>query len=151
MCVPAGSRLPGLTTRMSYLIDTDIIIYSLKGDPVVAQAFKNHVHAPKAISVITYGELAYGAQRSARGAANMARVRRVAEIFPVLDVTPGVVETYADVKSTLEADGTPLADLDLLIAATALLHGLTLVTNNLKHFARVPGLRVASWAREGTS
>jgi tRNA(fMet)-specific endonuclease VapC len=128
-----------------YLIDTNIIIYSLKGVPEVVEHFRRAATQPKAISVITYGELMYGAMKSTRTQENLARVRRVAELFPVIDVSRGVMETFSALKAELEGRGTRLDDLDLVIAATALVHGSRLVTRNTKHFRRVPGLEIEDW------
>lgn len=128
-----------------HLIDTNIIIYSLKGVPEVVEHFRRTASQPKAISVITYGELMYGATKSARVQENMARARRVAEIFPVIDVSRGVMETFGALKAELEGKGNRLDDLDLVIAATALVLGYRLVTNNTKHFERVPGLSIEDW------
>lgn len=132
---------------MNYLIDTDIIVYSLKGNQSVISAFEMRLNDPKSISVITYGELVYGAKKSQKEAANMARVRRIAETFPIIDVSSAIIETFGHLKATLEKTGTVVADLDLIIASTALTHNLTLVTNNEKHFQHVPGLRVENWAK----
>jgi len=128
-----------------YLIDTNIIIYSLKGVPEVVEHFRRTAEQPKAISVITYGELMYGAMKSARTQENLARVRRVAEIFPVIEVSRGVMETFSALKAELEGRGTRLDDLDIVIAATALVLGSRLVTRNTKHFRRVPGLEIEDW------
>lgn len=129
-----------------YLIDTDIIIYSFKGDPVVKENLRNHRMDPMAISIITYGEMLYGARKSRQIERNLATARRVAEIYPLLPVTQSVVETFANLRADLEVAGTPLDDMDLLIAATAMSHNLTLVTNNEKHFSRIPGLSLVNWA-----
>jgi len=101
---------------------------------------------PMAISVITYGEMIYGARKSRQIERNLAAARRVAEIYPLLPITQSVVETFASIKADLEIAGTPLDDMDLLIAATSMSHNLTLVTNNEKHFSRVPGLSLVNWA-----
>jgi tRNA(fMet)-specific endonuclease VapC len=129
-----------------YLIDTDIIIYSFKGNPVVTENLRDHRMDPMAISVITYGEMIYGARKSRQIERNLAAARRVAEIYPLLPITQSVVETFASIKADLEIAGTPLDDMDLLIAATSMSHNLTLVTNNEKHFSRVPGLSLVNWA-----
>jgi len=129
-----------------YLIDTDILIYALKGRPGVLGRFEETREAPKAVSVISYGELLFGAMKSSRPQESLARARRVGELFPVVDVTPAVMETFASIKAGLQRKGTPLDDLDLVIAATALSLGYRLVTNNERHFRRVPGLRVENWA-----
>ena len=129
-----------------YLIDTDIIIYSFKGNPVVTENLRDHRMDPMAISVITYGEMIYGARKSRQIERNLAAARRVAEIYTLLPITQSVVETFASIKADLEIAGTPLDDMDLLIAATSMSHNLTLVTNNEKHFSRVPGLSLVNWA-----
>lgn len=129
-----------------FLIDTDIIIYSFKGSQVVEGNFRKHRMDPMAISVITYGEMVYGARKSRQIERNLAAARRVAEIYPMLPVTQSVIETFAGLKADLEVAGTPLDDMDLLIAATALSHNLTLVTNNEQHFSRIPGISLVNWA-----
>ena len=129
-----------------YLIDTDIIIYSFKGDTTVRDNLRMHRTEPIMISVITYGEMVYEARTSNQTERNLATAHRVAEIYPMLTVTQSVIETFAGIKANLETAGTPLDDMDLLIAATALSHNLTLVTNNEKHFSRIPGLAMANWA-----
>lgn len=128
------------------MIDTDIIIYSFKGNRVVVDNFRRHRTDPIMISVVTYGEMVYGARKSSQIERNLATSHRVAEIYPMLPVTQSVIETFAGLKADLEIAGIPLDDMDLLIGATALSHNLTLVTNNEKHFSRIPGLSVANWA-----
>ena len=128
-----------------YLIDTDIIIYSLKGVPSVVEAFRERRDKPMAISVVTYGELVYGAQKSASPHENMAKVRRIAEIFPVVEVSRGVMDTFGSLKAALEKSGEPLDDFDIMIASTAMMLGYTLVTNNTRHFSRITGLPVENW------
>ncbi len=130
---------------MLYLIDTDILIYSFKNEASVIEHFKRKKEDPKYVSVISYGELLYGAHRSQHYQKNLANVHRLAEIYPVIDIDRSVMESFALIKSDLHSQGTPLDDMDLLIAATALSHNLTLVTNNEKHFTRVPGLSIENW------
>ena len=129
-----------------YLLDTDIVIFSLKGVERVVSAFHDHRHCSMAVSAVTYGELVYGAEASARREENLAYVYRVAELYPVLPVTRAIMDSFGRLKSDLRRVGMPLDEFDLLIACTALTHGLTLVTNNTRHFDRVPGLRLANWA-----
>jgi tRNA(fMet)-specific endonuclease VapC len=129
-----------------YVLDTDTVVYSLKGVPEVLSALEQRRDAPMAISVITQGELLYGARKSSRPQQNLARIRRLSEAMPVVDVTRSVIETFADLKAALDLKGLPLDDFDLLIAATASMLGATLVTNNTKHFARIPGLPIENWA-----
>ena len=130
-----------------YLIDTDTIIYALKGHPAVTGAIEARASYPMALSVISYGELIHGAIKSKQRPQNLARIRRLSETHPLIDVTRGVMETFGELKAGLETRGTPLDDLDLVIAATALMLNYTLVTNNEKHFRRIPGLKVENWSR----
>lgn len=128
-----------------FLLDTDALIYSFKGVPEVVQQLHRHRTKQMALSVISYGELVYGAERSARRVDNLARIQRTTELFPVIPVTRAVMDTFGRLKATLQATGTVVDDFDLVIAATALTEGYTLVTNNVRHFTAVPGLRIVNW------
>jgi tRNA(fMet)-specific endonuclease VapC len=130
-----------------YLLDTDTLIYALKGDPPVVEQFKKVGAVPMAVSIISFGELLYGAMKSARPEKNLARVRHVAELYPVIEITMGVMETFASLKTRLERKGTRLDDFDLLIASTALFLNYRLVTCNERHFNRIPELTVENWAK----
>ena len=132
---------------MGYLIDTDIIIYSLKKYPLVQAQFQKKSNIPKFISVITYGELIFGARKSAQVDKNLTVVYRIAEIFPVIEVGKAVVETFGNLKASLQAKGRSLSDMDLLIGATALTMNYCLVTNNERHFSVIPGLEIENWAK----
>ena len=130
-----------------YLIDTDILIYALRGDEQVMAQLERTASAPKAISVISYGELLYGARKSGRRDENLARARRLAEVIRVVEVSPAVMEAFGSLKARLEQDGRRLDDFDLVIAATAITIGYRLVTNNDRHFARIEGLHLENWAK----
>jgi len=131
-----------------FLIDTDILIYSLKGDPMVMEHLDRTSINPKAISVISYGELLYGAHKSGHPTENLARIRRLGEVLPVIDISPAIMEAFSSLKAQLESDGQRLDDFDLVIAATAITIGYRLVTNNEKHFSRIEGLEIENWARK---
>jgi tRNA(fMet)-specific endonuclease VapC len=133
---------------MSYLIDTDILIYSLKGHEIVQKRFIENEKIPKSISVMTYGELLYGAKKSTNSEKNLAVVYRIKELFPIIDVDKAVMETFSDLKVKMQKTGTVIDDLDLLIAATALTMNFILVTNNEKHFRKIAGLRLENWSKE---
>ena len=132
---------------MMFLIDTDIIIYALNGNTHVVDNLQRYAAKPKAISAITYGELLFGAMKSQRREENTARVRHVGELFLVVDVSRAIIETFSSLKTSLQQEGRPLQDFDLLIAATALNLDYERVTNNEKHFYRIPKLKVANWAK----
>jgi tRNA(fMet)-specific endonuclease VapC len=134
--------------EMRFLLDTDIFIYIRQKRPEeVSQRFSRLHPGEAAISVITYGELLYGATKSARRADAFARLSALVDLLPILDVTKGVGETYGEIRAELESNGEMIGNNDLWIAAHALAAGLTLVTNNEKEFRRVRGLRVQNWAR----
>jgi tRNA(fMet)-specific endonuclease VapC len=131
--------------KMSYLIDTDIIVYSLKNQKQVISNFEAKINSPKSISVISYGELIYGANKSKHREKNIANVHRLSEIFPLLPITPSIMETFGELKARLSIEGSIIADMDLLIASTAITHNLILVTNNERHFGRITELELENW------
>ena len=130
-----------------YLIDTDIVIYALKSDPNVVSHFQEKANCPKTISVITYGELYFGAMKSQSPQKNLIKVRRVTELFPIIEVSRSIAETFASLKANLLSRGKPLDDFDLLIAATALNMNYCLITNNERHFQRIDDLRIENWSK----
>ena len=130
-----------------FLLDTDTIIYSLKGNQTVIQNLSNHQYDPLRISVISLMELYYGAYKSQKISANLAKVRRIEKAFDTIPADFFITETFGMIKSSLESQGNPLDDFDLIIAATALAHNLILVTNNEKHFRRVEGIKLENWSR----
>jgi tRNA(fMet)-specific endonuclease VapC len=132
---------------MFYLIDTDIIIYSIKGNAVVQQNFVLNEKIPKSISVITYGELLFGARKSKFVEKNLAVVYRIRELFPILNIDTAVIETFSELKSHGQKIGSIVDDMDLLIASTALTLNLTLVTNNAKHYHKINGLKIENWSK----
>jgi len=84
-----------------YLLDTDIVIYALKGRPAVVAALGKHAASPMAISVITLMELYYGAQRSASPEANLARVRTLEHEFQVLPAGVNIAATFGNLKARM--------------------------------------------------
>jgi tRNA(fMet)-specific endonuclease VapC len=130
-----------------YLLDTDTLIYSLKGESAVLANFKKYSAEPKAVSVITYGELVFGAQGSQKITENLAKVYRLKEIFPLIDVTPAIMDIFGTLKADLRKNGTPVDDFDLLIGATAITIGYRVVTNNERHYSKIPGLTIVNWRK----
>ena len=132
---------------MGYLIDTNILIYSLKKDEVVNDNFEYYKHIPKAISIISYGELFYRARKSNFPEKNTAIVHHISELFPIMDVNKTIIETFGEVKSYLEKNGKIIDDFDIIIGSTALSMNYTLITSNESHFKRIPGLKVENWTK----
>ena len=130
---------------MSYLIDTDIIIYSLKGNELVNHNFQKNKYEPIYISAITVGELIYGAEKSKNREKNLAKVAHVKKCFKTLEINSEVMETFGRLKANQEKTGEVVADMDLQIASVALYYNLILVTNNVKHFSKIKELKIENW------
>ncbi|MBE9521297.1 MAG: type II toxin-antitoxin system VapC family toxin [Proteobacteria bacterium] len=128
-----------------YLLDTDTIIYNLKGDLKVQENLKLHVNDLIQISIITLMELYYGAYKSEYVDANIAKIKTLEQSLEILPTGQETAEIFGKLKSRLESGGNRLDDFDLIIASTALAHNLVLVTNNEKHFQRIEGLRLENW------
>lgn len=126
------------------LLDTNILIGLLAGEPTVLAGLRaaEAVYVP----VIALGELYYGARKSARAAANVERVEALAAAAAVLPCDGATAAAYGELKAALRAQGTPIPENDLWIAALARQHALTLVTRDA-HFTGVPGLVVERWER----
>jgi predicted nucleic acid-binding protein len=133
-----------------YLLDTDILIYSLKGHPTVKIHLERHRQAVLKISIVTLMELYYGAYKSQRVMSNLGKIKSIEDAIEIVPLGRESAEVFAMLKTNLEKSGTPLDDFDLILAACALVHDFVLVTDNLKHFERIEGLRLANWARESS-
>jgi len=129
-----------------YMLGTNTCIYIIKKRPQkVLQHFETVPNEQICISVVTHAELQYGVERSA----NIAHNQRILDEFVArLSVWPwdqDAVAHYSRTRRNLEQKGILIGNMDLLIAAHALSRKCTLVTNNLKEFERVPGLKTANW------
>lgn len=127
---------------MTYLIDSDRVVEYLKGRPSAVELLAELQVDSLAISIITYGEVYEGIYRG-------VDPRRAEQAFGdflspvrILGISRATARTFALVSGELRRRGLTTPAADLLIAATALQHDLTLVTGNLRHFERVPGLRL---------
>ena len=130
-----------------YLLDTDIVIYSLKGHSAVKNNLESNLHAALKISIVTLMELYYGAYKSQKVASNIGKIKRIEDAVEIIALGRESAEIFAMLKADLEKAGTPFDDFDLILAACALAHDLVLVTNNVKHFQRIQGLKFENWAK----
>ncbi len=129
-----------------FLLDTDIFIYIRRNKPeVVSRRFRGLRPDEAAISVITYGELLYGANKSGNRTDALRRLREIVDTLPILPLPQGAGDAYGEVRADLESKGEMIGNNDLWIAAHALESGMILVTNNEKEFRRVRGLKVQNW------
>ena len=129
-----------------YLLDTDIIIYSLNGHDAVKKNLQQHSQDPMKISIITLFELYFGAYKSEKITSNLAKIKTLENAFEIIPAAKESAEIFGKLKSTLEKSGSRLDDFDLIIAACAMAHNLTLVTNNVVHFQRIDGLKLTNWS-----
>lgn len=130
---------------LKYLLDTNIVIYVIKRRPIEVMSIFNENAGRMAISAITLSELFHGAEKSAKVAQNLAVVEEFASLLEVLPYTAKASQHYGAIRSALEKVGRTIGVNDLHIAAHARSEGLTLVTNNLGEFERVPGLLTENW------
>jgi len=136
---------------MRYLLDTNICIYIIKqSPPAVRERFNRLRVGDVGVSAITYCELEYGVARSTRPETNRAALIGFLAPLDILDFPAAAAVSFGKIRAHLKAAGTPIGNYDLLIAAHALHAGLTLVTNNVREFLRVPGLRVEDWVTSTT-
>jgi tRNA(fMet)-specific endonuclease VapC len=130
---------------LKYLLDSNIVIYVIKRRPIEVMSVFNENAGRMAISAITLSELCHGAEKSAKVAQNLAVVEEFASLLEVLPYTAKASQHYGAIRTSLEKVGRPIGVNDLHIAAHARSEGLTLVTNNLGEFERVPGLLTENW------
>jgi tRNA(fMet)-specific endonuclease VapC len=129
-----------------FLLDTNICIYIQRHKPpAVLARFQKLTPGDAVISVITWGELLYGAQKSRQRKTALQVLEEFKTLVPVLPVPENAGKTYGAIRSLLESRGEPIGNNDLWIAAHAKAAALTLVTNNEREFKRVPGLKIRNW------
>jgi tRNA(fMet)-specific endonuclease VapC len=129
-----------------YLLDSDTCIYVMKRRvPALLRRLEQRA-AVSGISVVAYGELAFGEIMSARRDEAAAHLAALLETLQVLPLPLDAARRYAEIRAELQVAGQPIGSNDLWIAAHALADDLILVTNNEREFRRVPALRVENWA-----
>ena len=128
---------------MKYLLDTDTVVNQLRGK---AKIKENIIEKGSAISIITFGELLYGAEKSTNKENSVIIINKfISDLqIDILGLNLDIMRIYAKTKKSLEEAGKRLDEFDLLIAATAVFHSLSIATLNLRHFKRIPGLRIAN-------
>ena len=127
-----------------YLFDTDICVFRLRRQFNIDLRFAQIDKRNCCISEITIAELRFGAERSNQREEQMRLIDAMYDEFTVLPITPAI-RLFAIEKARLWSIGQKIADFDLLIGATAVYHGLVLVTNNTKHFERMQSLQLENW------
>lgn len=130
---------------MRYLLDTNIIVGYLRDKPGKRELIKRlFTEGDLAVAIITSGELEYGARKAENYNSEKKRINQCfedlgIEVLPLIKTT---MQLYAKIKRSLEMKGSGLDDFDLLIGATAMENGITLVTDNTRHFSRISGIAI---------
>ena len=132
---------------MTYMLDTNICIYVMKKKPEnVLRRFREELDGGICISSITLAELEYAMKHSSDPVKNEQALLRFLAPLSVLPFGAAAASEYGEVRAYLQSRGTPIGPLDMLIAAHARAEGMTLVTNNMREFERVPELDLENWA-----
>jgi tRNA(fMet)-specific endonuclease VapC len=130
---------------LTYMLDTNICIYVMKNYPQDLRERFNSLAEQLCISSITLGELHYGAEKSARRADNLLAIEHFVARLDVLPFAAKAAAHYGQVRAELERAGTPCGPHDMQIGGHARSEGLIVVTNNMREFGRVPGIRAENW------
>ena len=137
--------VPASNSPIRYLLDTNICIYVINARPpaVLARFMANEVDG-LGISAITASELYWGVFKSG-SIRNRTTLEKFLSPLTILDYDLAAAQHYGELRAFLEKQGTPIGPLDQQIAAHALALGITLVSNNVREFEKVPGLRLENW------
>jgi len=130
---------------VKYLLDTDTLIFWLKGDRNIDRKIQKNNSSNLHISVISLAELYYGAYKSAKVDANLKNIEKIKNRFQILKIDENVVEEFGRIKSDLHRKGIPVGDFDILIASIARISNFKLITNNIDHYSRIERLEIENW------
>jgi|ERR1051326_273232 tRNA(fMet)-specific endonuclease VapC len=134
-----------------FLLDTNICIYiRQRRPPGVLARFQRLRPGEAVISVVTYGELLYGVEKSRLREQATRQLTELAGLLPVLELPARAGEFYGAIRAALESKGEMIGNNDLWIAAHAMAAGLTLITNNEQEFRRIGGLKMQNWTESAT-
>ena len=133
---------------MRYMLDTNICIYAIKhGLREVIERLKEHNTSEICISSVTYAELIHGVEKSKAVDKNRTALTLLLTDIEILPFDISAAEGYGEIRAELERKGTPIGPLDMMIAGHARSLGYTVVTNNIKEFERIDGLRLENWVK----
>ena len=126
------------------MLDTDAVSFALRGHGRVGARIVEHRPSELAVSALTVAELRYGANRR-----KSAKLHRMIDAFTsnvaVMPFDDACATQFGHIAAELAERGAPIGELDVLIAAHAMALAVTLVTNHVKHFSRIRGLKVENW------
>jgi tRNA(fMet)-specific endonuclease VapC len=130
-----------------WFLDTNACVMFSRGQAGVCARWRQHRAREIAIPMTVFGELMVGAEKSSQPERVLREIEALLERHELIDVTEDVAEHYARIRADLEKRGQIIGANDLWIAATALAHDATLVTNNTGEISRVPGLKIEDWTQ----
>ena len=130
---------------IKFMLDTNILIYTINNRPAkVRKRFRRH-EGQLCISTVSWGELMYGCEKSSRPEENLADIESMANRLEIAVFDTSAAAHSGQIRAELDRVGKPIGPYDTMIAGHARSLGLVLVTNNVKEFRRVSGLRVENW------
>jgi len=129
---------------MIYMLDTDTVSNIVRKHPPVIKKLIGHENDEICISAITNAELFYGLEKK-KSQKLFNEVRSIIGKCTIIDFDASQSEIYGRIRLELEKSGTPLGDMDLLIASAAMSTGAILVSHNTKHFSKIKGLKIEDW------
>lgn len=133
---------------IKYMLDTDTCIYTINRKPAhLKRLFNVHI-GQLCISSVTWGELICGAEKSGAVERNLDQLQGFAARLEILHFGENEASQFGQVKAELELVGQPIGSYDMMIAGHARSAGLILITNNLREFKKVKGLRLENWVKE---
>lgn len=133
---------------MNYLLDTDTLIYWLKGNNAIEQKALAIGLQRLSYSIISHAELCFGAYHSQQKEKNLKAIQVVNQKLALVNLNTDSAQLFGMIKADLRQQGNIILDADIMIAAIALSNKLTLVTNNEKHFIRIPDLIIENWVND---
>lgn len=124
-----------------YLIDSDVLINFLKGEEIAVKTIKKLQNKPLYISVISVGEILEGLLET-KNMKKLSSFKELLKTVTTINIDLPIIEKFASLRRYLRQKGSLIDNLDLLIASSCLIHNLTLITNNISHFKRIPELKI---------
>ncbi len=131
---------------LKYLLDTNIVIYTMKNRPQQVRRYFKAQQGRIGISSVTLGELVFGAEHSQQVERNLADIEALTARLEVLPFDEAAAYHFGQIRAELSRMGRPIGPYDMMIAGHARACGLKLVTNNVKEFKRVQGLIIENWS-----
>ncbi len=127
---------------MKYLVDSDWVIDALVNIPTAITPLRQLAKDGIAVSILTFGELYEGAYGSQDPQAEIARIQQFLAGYPVVNLSDAIMDQFAKTRAQLRSRGMGIPDIDLMIGVTGVVHNLTVMTRNIRHFGRVPGITI---------